>query len=785
MSLGKRLIKVGLPACLTDTTDIFGDSSGVALYSLDYDASDESGTYDGTPTDVDFGVGGQINYGARFNGSSSKIDTGFAQNTSNAFTWSLWFKADASQSSNAMIMDTTSTTSPFPGVGIGLSSATDLRAYQAGSASRFTHTNNTITSDTWVHVAYTHDGSGNFNFYINNQLSASGNYTSNLNSSQNILLGDSAVSSWNNFNGDIDQVRIFSKALSSDEVSTLYAETACVYTCTTDTVDFPTTNLAYYKLDNSAEDETGSYDGTPTDINYTFGRFGQAAVFNGSSSKIDTGISSISSPFAVSMWINEDVLGSGVFFGNWNSTAADMYWQTTSDGRLRISIDGYSVDFFGTAGDVQINTWHHIAVTLSGGVYEVYLDNVSLGTSTTSVTTFSSGQNFMIGNSSKPSTPIPFNGKIDQVRIFSSALDSTQVESLYNEKPCEDTSNFKTVLYEGTSANQYISQVGFDLDVDNGGDGGLVWIKGRTNSVTNHRLFDTVRGASAGSLASNLTNAEMTASGGVITSFDANGFTIPNQQGDVNGYPRDYVAWVWKAGGDAVTDSTTGDLTADISANTEFGFSIVNFTGVTATPDGVTVPHGLNSAPELVILKPISVTGDWQVYAYPIGNNKRLKLNDTSIATTTTGWDNTHPDSNNVTMEWSSISKEYIMYCFHSVSGYSKIGSYIGAGSGTRVYTTSDGTSTGTGGFKPSWVMLKNASVGGAFYDWYIFDVRRDDGDGDDNIESYLVANTSAAEVTSNTGSNGIVMEDDGFTLDIAASSINGSGNTFVYMAFK
>ena len=81
--------------------------------------------------------------------------------------------------------------------------------------------------------------------------------------------------------------------------------------------------------------------------------------------------------------------------------------------------------------------------------------------------------------------------------------------------------------------------------------------------------------------------------------------------------------------------------------------------------------------------------------------------------------------------------------------------------------------------------MLKNASVGGTYYDWYIFDVRRDDVDGDDNIESDLVANTSAAEVTSNTGSNGIVMEDDGFTLDIAATAINGSGNTFVYMAFK
>ena len=134
------------------------------------------------------------------------------------------------------------------------------------------------------------------------------------------------------------------------------------------------------------------------------------------------------------MCIRDSVGCVWVFFGNWNSTSADMYWQTTSDGRLRISIDGFSQQYFGTAGDVSINTWHHIAVTLSGGSYEVYLDSNSLGTSTTSVTTFSSGQNFMIGNSSKPSTPLPFDGLIDQVRIFNDPLTSDEVAQLYNNE---------------------------------------------------------------------------------------------------------------------------------------------------------------------------------------------------------------------------------------------------------------------------------------------------------------------------------------------------------------
>ena len=74
MSFNRRLISTGAAVCTTDPTDKFGDGNGVALYNLDYDASDASGNYDGTPSNVTFGVGGQIKYGARFNGSSSQIN---------------------------------------------------------------------------------------------------------------------------------------------------------------------------------------------------------------------------------------------------------------------------------------------------------------------------------------------------------------------------------------------------------------------------------------------------------------------------------------------------------------------------------------------------------------------------------------------------------------------------------------------------------------------------------------------------------------------------------------
>ena len=76
----------------TSNTNLLNDGAGVALYSLDYDASDTGGLYDGTPTDVDFGVSGKTVNGARFNGSSSEIGLPVGLGASGDRAFSFWMK---------------------------------------------------------------------------------------------------------------------------------------------------------------------------------------------------------------------------------------------------------------------------------------------------------------------------------------------------------------------------------------------------------------------------------------------------------------------------------------------------------------------------------------------------------------------------------------------------------------------------------------------------------------------------------------------------------------------
>ena len=834
MSFNKKFFTTGgivaaSGVCKTDSHDIF--PSGVALYNLDYDASDASGNHDGTPTDVTFGVGGQINYGARFNGTSSTIDLGNTNlgiTDAANFTISYWFNTNSTTANQGIFwsQNRNSNGARF-GSGINLPSSGGNGSIYFGCTTTSTVYINSggssYSANTWVHVVGVKSSAAStgikagITLYVNGTEAA--NDASVTASASGSAATNNSIGSYGNsgsfFNGELDQVRLFSTALTSDQVSTLYAEQACVYDATANTADFPSTAtaVAHYPLDNSAEDNKGTNDGTETDIEYRFGRYGQAAVFNGSSSKIDisatatTPFQASSEDFTISMWVNVASFGNDdVFIAKWGATdATRSYWfglQGASGDNTKIAIyersGSTSYTFNGTTS-LSANTWHHIVYVRNSSQVLLYIDNSAETFSATNSINDGGTENVVIGQYGGV-TASTINGSIDQVRVYSTELTSDQVSQLYNEKPETDTSNFKTVLYEGTGANQYISQVGFDLDVDNGGDGGLVWLKNRSEAY-NHQVYDSVRGAGnssfSKSLVTNNNQAESWSSStnGYLSSFDANGFSL-TQGGTnadaVNRNNNDYVAWVWKGGGDAVNigvNSITGStpsIASDVSANTEAGFSIVKYTGNNTS--GATVAHGLDNPPEIIFIKTLQ-TGpgfaSWAVQASVLGGNKYLLLDESDDQDTSSGYfNNTLADSDVITLgnfDVTNDNTDIIAYCWHSVSGYSKIGTYPGDGttSGNIVYTTDDGTPSGSNGFEPSWVMIKRVTDGTA--DWVIYDNRRDTTNPRTAV---LAANQFSDEGAFASGYD-IDFLSNGFELKASGVVNNTDEKEYLFMAFK
>jgi hypothetical protein len=97
-------------------------------------------------------------------------------------------------------------------------------------------------------------------------------------------------------------------------------------------------------------------------------------------------------------------------------------------------------------------------------------------------------------------------------------------------------------------------------------------------------------------------------------------------QAETNTSAIPYVAWCWKAGGTAVSN-TDGSITSQVSANVDAGFSIVSYTGTGAN---ATVGHGLSSAPEMMLVKDRDSTFTWRVYHASLANTQVLYLSATA-----------------------------------------------------------------------------------------------------------------------------------------------------------
>lgn len=347
------------------------------------------------------------------------------------------------------------------------------------------------------------------------------------------------------------------------------------------------------------------------------------------------------------------------------------------------------------------------------------------------------------------------------------------------------TDYFNTKLYTGDgNSTQAITGVGFQPD--------YIWIKSR-GTTDGHVNMDSVRGfTSSTKLCSYDTAAENGSSSvgtyegyGYVSAVGSDGFTVnkgTGSGGQVNTSSGTYASWNWLAGGTASSNSD-GSVTSNVSANTTSGFSIVSWTGTGAD---ATVAHGLNSAPTIYIVKNRTDAADWRVGQVLTssnnmtdGNGYYLELNDTKASTNpgsavTWGATPTAPTSSVFTVGSNNAHNgsgdDMIAYCFHSVKGYSKFGSYTGNGSadGTFVYT----------GFKPAFVIIKDTS---AVNNWRLFDNKRPAFNQTDKL---LFPSLSSAETVNVSGSGAIDITSNGFKCRSSAAGMNGSGSTFIYMAF-
>jgi len=353
----------------------------------------------------------------------------------------------------------------------------------------------------------------------------------------------------------------------------------------------------------------------------------------------------------------------------------------------------------------------------------------------------------------------------------------TTPKKTYKVKVVSDSTDYG----HGTGSNKYqffksdgttgFGTNGVDLDLQEGGTYTFDWSHSSAQShpfrfsLTNDGTHSS--GTSAGS--------EYTT--GVVKDDSAYTTTITVASGVANLYY--YCQSHSGMGAEVRTNATHGQTNFNGSilsveqSNTTSGFSIVTYTG---TGSNATVGHGIN-APEVLLVKSRETSTYWMVYHIGLGSNTSYLSLNTTLAVDTGGasaWDSTPPTDSVFSIGTSSFvnpSSDMIAYCFHSVEGYSKFGSYTG----NATSTPADGTFVFLG-FKPSWVMLKRKDISGQ---WRIYDNKRSPLNYMDEL---LSADSSDGESEGSTSRLDFLSN--GFKLRGSASGTNKNGGTYVYMAF-
>jgi len=216
--------------------------------------------------------------------------------------------------------------------------------------------------------------------------------------------------------------------------------------------------LAYYKLDSNSNDSLATYNGTDTSVSYVSWKIGNAASFNGSTSKINLPLTlNPTAALTIAWWINSDSSSRQWIFVNSNGTTnAWTAWScelNTTAGKLTFTLATWGTwSAITSSWSISINTWYHVAFVYDGSTRYIYI-NGTLDTSWA----YSGALNVpntgnTIGWYGSYWWWLLFSWEIDESWYWSRALTWSEITQLYNSGtwityPFSDSANSNFFMF--------------------------------------------------------------------------------------------------------------------------------------------------------------------------------------------------------------------------------------------------------------------------------------------------------------------------------------------------
>lgn len=314
-----------------------------------------------------------------------------------------------------------------------------------------------LNDGNWHQVGFTYSGNSlasGVTLYVDGAAVSKTTILDNLGSSSILNSASFQVSgragTGNIWRGSSDEVRIYNRALSAEEINRLYRTTA--------PQDVEPGLVGFWSFNGPDMSGTTAFDrsgkgnnGTLTNGPTVFpGKVGQGLSFNGSSSYVEVASTNAyhNQDFSIAFWVKPPLTQSNVVttlldYDHASSPFRNLVVQsedaTTNRNYYLAYWNGSAFEpagQFGVGKGIQLTPgeWQHLAYTKSGTTVTGY-KNGAVAWSPSAAGSANVGyatRALRIGGVVNSALTRYFNGIVDEVRIYNTALSATEVENLYN-----------------------------------------------------------------------------------------------------------------------------------------------------------------------------------------------------------------------------------------------------------------------------------------------------------------------------------------------------------------
>jgi chitodextrinase len=501
-----------------------------------------------------------------------------------------------------------------------------------------------LALNAWTYVTMVHDGAQDI-IYFNGARVNQKNVTGTLDkTSHHLGIGFDAIDGGSYFDGAMDDVEIYNRALNDAEILALYDAQK--------EADVIGGNLvANYEFKGNGHDAT-DYSNDANGYIASKDRFGKsnsAAGFNGKSTEVSAANSTqLNSPLTtVSFWANPRAYAANgenfiMSFGGWQErwkislpTHGKPVWTTNHS-------NGISDMDSGDGHVLPLNAWTHVVMVHDGANDLIYFNGSQVATKAVAGTLNNTTKPLGIGYNAVDGGNW-FDGALDEVQIYNNALSAIEIKALYDaqskassggdeEAPCaplnlEGFATFNNVDLHWRLAKDNIGVVAYNVYTD-----GVLTSTIPDNAIHYHALTPLTDFVFAVTAVDAAGNESMPSTTKVTTGQDeAPDTSPPTPPGNLKGSPSfnsvllswdastddrkvdGYIVWVDGVYYDSLTANALSILVSGLDPSTPYSFEVAAFD----------LAGNLSALSELTVTttKPLVTAEPGLIAHYPLDGN--------------------------------------------------------------------------------------------------------------------------------------------------------------------